>query len=146
MEKLVKQATSCWSGHRDIEDLVQLGRIAYWKENCSDDSEALAVVKIKRRVIDGWRSLNGRGYRNAVFVDKDDHTNLVTCPSSEDECVSNGCDIINLFDGKKRFIAHSLIMGFNKHSIAHECNVHPSRVSQILAEMKVQIGKEWINV
>lgn len=149
MESIVRQAVKNWSSHRDYEDLKQIGRIAYWRESCSDDPDALAVVKVRRRVIDGWRSMNGchrdkHGYLHGS-LESDEELLAVLDSSSENQYLSCAFELKDMFKGKKKTIANMVIEGFNNQTIANHLGLHPSRISQILAEMKKQLILEWIN-
>lgn len=56
MERITRQAVGRWLSHPDGEDLAQEARLAYW-QSPETDSDALLVVKVRRRAIDAWRRM-----------------------------------------------------------------------------------------
>lgn len=149
MESIVRQACRKWNFHRDIEDLKQIGRIAYWSESCCNDPDPLAIIKVRRRVIDGWRSMNGSVKDKHGFLHGSLHCDeellIELASSSEDEYLGNAYDLVNIFKKNKKIVASLIIEDLNKQSIAKHLNVHPSRVSQLLADMRKQLSMEWFN-
>lgn len=148
MEAIVKSAVSHWRSHRDIEDLKQLGRIAYWNENCSEDPDALAVIKVRRRVIDGWRTMNGHrskyakhGFAKGLQLEE---YMLESSDSSENIVLSNSKDLSQILgiSGRTTSIINLLAAGHTKRYIAAQLDIDPSRISQILKIIKDIVSYE----
>gem|GEM_PF-7043676 len=110
------------------DDIRQEALLAAWQH---EDNLALAAVAARRRAIDHARHLGGRhlGRQRRVLVEFDAARHSATV--AEYEPLE-----LPWVDERHRYIGRRLAVGDHKDEIAADLGVSPSRVSQLIAEMR----------
>ncbi|NBW09927.1 MAG: sigma-70 family RNA polymerase sigma factor [Caulobacteraceae bacterium] len=128
LERLARRAAAKWYAHSDHDDLLQECRIAAWEHADKDDT--LIVVICRRRIIDCLRSWHGDRRRPVpVLVPLGEH-DAVTVADELPLSVSWG------LAGRHAVIIDGLASGERPQDLAAVIGVHPSRVSQHIAELR----------
>jgi DNA-directed RNA polymerase specialized sigma24 family protein len=128
LERLSRIAARKWAAHSDHADLLQECRIVAWRNAAAPDAHIVRLCSL--RCIDCLRSWHGDRRRPVpVLVPLGDHDAAVT----DDLPVSASW---GLADARLAHIADGLSVGQRPSDIAATLGVHPSRVSQHIAELR----------
>jgi hypothetical protein len=140
-ELIARRVASRWSGHAFAADALSAALLAGWEFR--DENPALIVTACQKDVIDELRHVGGRrgGYRyegNRVTTPSITHDIADTYSVEDDLPVS----LLYGLSGRLAVIAEALAVGRSKVSIAAELGVDPSRVSQLIADLRAAINPE----
>lgn len=132
LERLARQAARKWSAHGDHADLLQEARIVAWRH--ADEPDAVIRWRCSCRIIDCLRSWHGDrrhavGHRTIVPLEHDIPTMGDDLPMSLQLGIA----------GRHAVIADGLASGERPSDIAARLNVHPSRVSQHIAQLRERL-------
>lgn len=131
LESLAHQGACRWNTHRLYPDLLQEARIVAWQHWDQPDPHIVRIIRL--RVIDAARRELGRPGQTRqaelLTIDTDNTPPQTTvdhpCPATEWGLT-----------GRNHLIARMLAHGIDKQAIAHHLNIHPSRVTQLLAHLR----------
>lgn len=132
LDGLARQAARKWAAHSDHADLLQEARIVAWRNADAPDAHVVRLCSL--RIIDCLRSWHGDrrwavGHRTIVPLERDVATMGDDLPPS----VSWG------LAGRHAVIADGLASGERPSDIAARLGVHPSRVSQHIAQLRERL-------
>ncbi len=128
LEQLARQGCCRWNTHRLYPDLLQEARIVAWQHWDQPDRYIVRIIQL--RVIDAARRELGRGRRRQPEL-------LTINDHPEPTSVDHPCPTVEWgLTGRNRTIARMLAHGVEKQAIARHFHIHPSRVSQLLAQLR----------
>lgn len=127
LERLARQAARRWQAHGDHADLLQECRIVAWRNAAAPDAHIVRLCSL--RCVDCLRSWHGDRRRPVpVLVPLGDNDGATV----DELAVSASWGLA----GRHALIAEGLASGKRPSDIAAELGVHPSRVSQLIGELR----------
>lgn len=130
MNKIVNMAASNYFGPY-YDDLVQVGRIAYWEFCEEQDSEALMVTKVRRRIIDAWRKTTHHRSKHPIsFVE--------LCEEYDKPVIDPDYFTPNCLGLPERhtYVISAIANGAMKSEVAKSLGVTPGAISHIIKASK----------
>lgn len=141
IERLAQIVSAKWRSHPLHPDLLQEMRLYVWQNREKDDR--LIQWMGKHRAIDFLRQTDGRKGK-PDYLRRERHA-----LPGEDFIFDHAGATVDQRDtimelgltGRHELIARMIEVGYQKQEIAEAMGLHPSRVSQILGEMRYEVTR-----
>jgi hypothetical protein len=139
---IARHAAARWRHHSYGEELEATAMFAAWRHR--DEPPGLIYVAARAAMIDDLRHWTGGRYRTSpgrvgqrMTSSRDDIEHYVgSQPAPERPSVAYG------LEGRMAYLIDGLWEGFTKDELARLLGLHPSRVSQLLRDLRQQVQED----